>query len=138
LDKDITPQIPVWERYERADGMFSRRDFTYDAERDIYLCPNGRPLRTSGTIHDGRVRNYLSQPADCRTCELKTRCTRAPFRKITRDINEEARDHARSLNGTPEYEQSRNSAMRAGCERRSFPGFICLTFQLFWGSAADH
>jgi transposase len=108
LDKDITPQIPVWEKYERTDGMFSRRDFTYDAERDIYLCPNGRPLRTTGTIHDGRVRNYLSQPADCRTCELKARCTRAPFRKIARDINEEARDHARSLNGTPEYEQSRN------------------------------
>jgi transposase len=108
LDEGITPQIPVWERYERTDGMFTRRDFTYDAERDIYLCPNGRPLRTTGTIHDGRVRNYLSQPADCRTCELKTRCTRAPFRKIARDINEEARDHARSLNGTPEYEQSRN------------------------------
>jgi hypothetical protein len=108
LDKGIEPQIPVWERYERPDGMFSRRDFTYDAERDIYLCPNGRPLRTSGTIHDGRVRNYLSQPADCRTCELKTQCTHAPFRKIARDINEKARDHARSLNGTPKYEQSRN------------------------------
>jgi transposase len=108
LDKGITPQIPVWERYERTDGMFTRRDFTYDAERDIYLCPNGRPLRTTGTIHDGRVRNYLSQPADCRTCGLKTRCTRAPFRKIARDINEEARDHTRSLSGTPEYEQSRN------------------------------
>ena len=108
LDKSIEPQIPVWERYERPDGLFSRRDFTYDAECDIYLCPNGRPLRTSGTIHDGRVRNYLSQPADCRTCELKTRCTRAPFRKIARDINEEARDHTRSLNRTAQYEQSRN------------------------------
>ncbi len=108
FDKDITPHIPVWERYERSDGMFSRRDFTYDAERDIYLCPNGRPLRTSGTVHDGRVRSYLSQPADCRTCELKDRCTRAPFRKIARDINEEARDRARSLRGTPEFEQSSN------------------------------
>ena len=37
LDKDITPHIPVWERYERTDGMFSRPDFTYDAERDIYI-----------------------------------------------------------------------------------------------------
>ena len=48
LDKDITPHIPVWERYERTDGMFSRRDFTYDAARDCYICPNGRSLRTSG------------------------------------------------------------------------------------------
>ena len=106
LDKEITPHIPVWERYERTDGMFSRRDFTYDAARDCYICPNGRPLRTSGTVHDGRVRNYLSQPADCRVCKLKQRCTHAPFRKIARDINEEARDHARALKATPEFEQS--------------------------------
>lgn len=106
LDKDITPHIPVWERYERTDGMFSRVDFTYDAKRAVYICPNGRPLRTSGTVHDGRVRNYLSQPGDCRVCSLKERCTRAPFRKIARDINEEARDHARSLKGTPAFEQS--------------------------------
>ena len=63
-------------------------------------------MRTSGTVHDGRVRNYLSQPGDCKACELKARCTRAPFRKIARDINEEARDYARSLKGTPEFEQS--------------------------------
>src|SRR6516164_6830478 len=68
LGKSITPHIPVWERYPSADGMFSRSEFTYDAERDVYICPNGRPLRTSGTVHYGRVRNYLSQPQDCRTC----------------------------------------------------------------------
>jgi len=106
LGKDITPHIPVWERNERTDGMFSRADFPYDAERDLYICPNGRPLATTGTVHDGRVRNYLSRPADCRVCSLKTRCTRAPFRKIARDINEEARDHARSLKSTPEFERS--------------------------------
>jgi hypothetical protein len=106
LGKSITPHIPVWERYPSSDGMFSRSDFTYDAERDLYVCPNGRPLRTSGTVHDGRVRNYLSQPQDCRACTLKQRCTRAPFKKIARDINEDARNHARSLKGTPEFERS--------------------------------
>ena len=106
LDREITPHIPVWERYERTDGMFSRLDFSYDAERDVYICPSGRPLKTSGTVHDGRVRNYLSQPGDCRVCKLKERCTRAPFRKVARDINEEARDHVRSLKGTSEFERS--------------------------------
>jgi Transposase DDE domain len=66
-------------------------------------------LRTSGTVHDGRVRNYLSQPQDCRACTLKRRCTRAPFKKIARDINEDARNHARSLKGTPEFERSSNA-----------------------------
>ncbi len=31
LGKNITPHIPVWERYPSPDGMFSRSDFTYDA-----------------------------------------------------------------------------------------------------------
>ena len=57
LDRDITPHIPVWDRYQRTDGMFSHLDFTYDSARDVYICPNGRSLGTSGTVHDGRVRN---------------------------------------------------------------------------------
>src|SRR5262245_5363416 len=108
LDRAIAPHIPVWERCPPADGRFSRSDFGYDAERDVYICPNGRVLKTSGTIHDGRARNYLSHPGDCRACTLKERCTRAPFKKIARDINEDAREHARSLKGTPEFEQSSN------------------------------
>jgi transposase len=52
LGKSITPHIPVWERYPSSDGMFSRGEFTYDAERDVYVCPNGKLLRTSGTDHD--------------------------------------------------------------------------------------
>jgi transposase len=109
LDESITPHIPVWERYPSSDGMFSRGEFTYDAERDVYVCPNGKLLRTSGTVHDSRVRNYLSQPQECRACTLKQRCTRAPFKKIARDINEDARNHARSLKGTPEFERSSNA-----------------------------
>jgi transposase len=106
LGKNIAPHIPVRERDLSADGMFSRGDFSYDAERDVYVCPNGKLLRTSGTVHESRVRNYLSHPGDCRACMLKQRCTRAPFKKIARDINEDARNHARSLKGTPEFERS--------------------------------
>jgi transposase len=113
FDKNITPHIPVWERYPPADGMFSRSDFSYDAERDVYLCPNGKALRTSGTIHDGRVRNYLAHLADCRSCTLKQRCTSAPLKKIARDINEDARDRARSLKDTPEFVRSSNQRKKA-------------------------
>jgi transposase len=68
LGKSITPHIPVWERYPSSDGMFSRSEFTYDVEQDVYICPNGKLLRTSGTVHDSRVRNYLSQPQDRGAC----------------------------------------------------------------------
>ena len=49
------------------------------------------------------------KPQECRACALKQRCTRAPFKKIARDINEDARNHARSLKGTPEFERSSNA-----------------------------
>ena len=81
IDRAIVPHIPVWERYPPADGMFSRSDFAYDPKRNVYICPNGRFLKTTGTIHDGRVRNYLSHPGECRACALKERCTRAPFKR---------------------------------------------------------
>jgi transposase len=115
LDRAIAPHIPVWERYPPADGMFSRSDFAYDAERDVYICPNGRLLKTTGTIHDGRVRNYLSHPGECRACALKERCTRAPFNKIARDINEDARDHARSLRARRSSNDRAMSARRSRC-----------------------
>ena len=50
----------------------------------------------------------MPRARECRVCNLKEQCTRAPFRKIVRDINEDARDYARSLKDTPEFEQSRN------------------------------
>src|SRR4249919_2678041 len=42
FERDITPYIPVWDRYQRTNGMFSHLDFAYDVTRDIYVCPHGR------------------------------------------------------------------------------------------------
>src|SRR5947208_6397967 len=44
-DKKITPHIPVWERSDRADGIFSRADFIWDKRHGHYICPNGKPVR---------------------------------------------------------------------------------------------
>jgi hypothetical protein len=90
------------------DGSFSRADFRYDADEDVYVCPVGRPLRTSGTIVNDDVRLYRGAIADCRSCPLKPPCCpREPVRKIPRSIYEAARDVARSLFGTEAYAQSR-------------------------------
>jgi hypothetical protein len=44
-DKKIAPHIPVIDRSKREDGTFSREDFTFDKERNVYICPAGRPSR---------------------------------------------------------------------------------------------
>ena len=59
-------------------------------------------------MHDGKTLLYRASKLDCERCPLKPRCCpTTPSRKIPRDINEEARDYARSLVGTEPYEQSR-------------------------------
>ena len=54
----ITPHIPVWDMSQRDDGTFSRADFTFDQERNVYICPAGKLLTTTGTVHDGRTILY--------------------------------------------------------------------------------
>lgn len=106
-EKRVTPHIPVWDRSGRDDGTFSRNDFVYDAEHDVYVCPNGKILRSTGTLHSDNTFRYISKRADCNQCPLKQRCCRKqPERRILRDPNEAARDYARSLAGTPAFEQS--------------------------------
>ena len=38
----IDPHVPVFDKSKRADGMFSREDFTYDHHGDIFVCPLAR------------------------------------------------------------------------------------------------
>jgi len=109
-ERGIAPHIPVFDKSRRADGTLSRADFTWDAENDSYICPKGNPLRTTGRVHDGRTRLYRSSKFDCEPCPLKARCCpNTPHRKIPRDVNEEARDIARTIYASPAYDQSRRN-----------------------------
>ena len=50
----IEPHVTVFDKSARNDDTFSRDDFTYDHERDIYFCPGGKMLTTTGTlVNDG-------------------------------------------------------------------------------------
>ena len=107
VDHDIDPHIPVWDKGARQDGSLSRIDFSYDRERDVYHCPKGKTLKTTGRVHGGKTRLYRSSKLDCNTCRLKPRCCpTTPSRKIPRDVNEEARDLTRALMATDAYRES--------------------------------
>jgi transposase len=109
----ITPHIPVWDMSQRHDGTFSRADFTFDEERNVYICPAGKLLATTGKVHDGRTILYRASTRDCGPCPLKPKCCpKLSWRKVPRDVNEKARDHARALMGTPEFEKSRDERKR--------------------------
>jgi len=104
VDHDIDPYIPVWDQSKVAPvGKFTRADFLYDKERDLYRCPGGKELKTSGTVFDNNTIKYLAKRSDCAHCPLKPRCTTALERRISRDVNQQARDYTQSLMETDAY-----------------------------------
>ena len=107
IDRDIVPHIPVWDRTEvAADGIYSRAEFTYDTDRDLYICPGGKELKTSGTVHDGGILKYIAKRSDCGQCPLKPHCTTGRERRVQRDVNQAARDYTQALMETDAYWQS--------------------------------
>jgi transposase len=107
VDHSITPHIPVWDKSTRHDGTFSRADFVFDPERNIYVCPGGAVLTSTGNIDQGHIVYYRASKNDCATCSLKPKCTTAVARKVTRDLNEDVRDRVRALANTEAFQQSR-------------------------------
>jgi hypothetical protein len=107
VDRSITPHIPVWDKSARADGTFSRADFVFNQERNIYVCPGGAELTSTGNVDQGHIVYYRASKSDCSTCSLKPKCTTAVSRKITRDLNEDLRDRVRALANTEAFQRSR-------------------------------
>jgi transposase len=106
-EKQIVPHIPVIDKSKREDGTFSREDFIFDKARDIYTCPAGKVLTTTGSIVNVEQLLYRASKLDCDGCPFKMRCCpKEPARKIPRSIHEDARDVARALVGTEAFEQS--------------------------------
>ncbi len=103
VDRGIDPHIPVWDRSARENDTFSRADFTYDKERDLYICPGGKELKTSGSVHDGTTIKYIAKRSDCAICPLKPQCTTGRERRLSRDVNQEARDYTQALMQSEAY-----------------------------------
>ena len=107
LNRNIKTFIPERTRsgtpnYEPA---FDPKVFTYDEERDIYVCPAGKVLRYSGYRKKDRRKRYTAKKADCLSCQYKEQCnghTKNP-RMIDRTLHEKARSIQRQNIDTPEY-----------------------------------
>src|SRR6187401_2464367 len=89
-DKKIAPHIPVIDKSKREDGTFSRDDFTFDKARNLYTCPAGKTLTTTGSTGPDHTLRYLALKRDCDVCPLRPKCCpKMPSRKVTRDVHED-------------------------------------------------
>ena len=113
----IEPHVTVFDKSARKDGTFAREDFTYDRAGDVYICPGGKTLTTTGTqVNDGATMLSLSDEQE-RLCGL---CLQRLAAVRTTSF---ARCHARSTKALatwPARSHDRGkAASRGACARKS-------------------
>ena len=115
VDRKIAPHIPVIDKAGRTDGTWTRDDFEWDAENDQYICPEGEVLKQflrnysdpNRGPSDKGVAKYRALKLTCQSCPSKPKCCpNADFRSITREEHEDARQVARDIAKTKQYEIS--------------------------------
>jgi hypothetical protein len=88
-------------------GTFGYSAFTYDAEKNCYICPAGKLLKTAWRSKKKDPYRYRTSQNDCRTCPLKPQCCPNMLnRKIVRNPHEPARDLARKIAKTDSFKRS--------------------------------
>ena len=58
-------------------GLFTASDFSFDPDKQVYVCPQGKELTCHARNQTNRYRTYDIYHAgveDCATCPMKTRC----------------------------------------------------------------
>jgi transposase len=100
----LTPHVAQPQRGPAVrNGFFRKDEFRYDPDRDVFTCPGGHTLAPH---HNGKSRGLqkidYSNPAACRLCPLRPRCT-THHRRVSRLENEAVLDRmAARLRARPE------------------------------------
>jgi hypothetical protein len=92
-------------------------DFVFDRERNVYICPGGAELTSTGNIDQGHIVYYRANKNDYSVCSLKP-CTTAVVRKVTRDIDEECATASARLPTRKPSSSHAASARRWRCDLR--------------------
>ena len=106
--RGIAPHIPVWGKPRPHKSKFGRADYQWDGDNNRFVCPAGKFLTTTGkpTADDTYV--YRARNLECAACPMKPDCCpKAPTKKLSRSIYEEARNVARAISQTDAYIESR-------------------------------
>ena len=94
----ITALVPkVDTSGKRGKGQFTRSDFSYDADKDEYLCPAKEKLRYRFTTEDQGKQLRVYWTSQCGSCALKSHCTSGRERRIKRWEKEHILEKADAL-----------------------------------------
>jgi transposase len=132
-------------------GMMRKSAFRYDAEADVYRCPQGQALAYATTDRTG-YRHYRSDPEQCRACPLLSSCTgnAKAERTITRHVWQDARErvdaHRLTIEGKFIYKRRKETVERSFADAKQlfghryakFRGLLRVRWQCLLTAAAQN
>jgi len=87
--------------FDHRTPFFGKREFLYDAKRDLYTCPHGEQLLFHTNSYTDQMRVYQADAATCNACPLKVRCTsREKGRQLKRHFDEAYVERVRNYHET--------------------------------------
>jgi transposase len=102
----IRAYMPLAEPGER-NPLLGMQEFVYDAQKDIYTCPQGETLAYHYTRHAMDLRVYRADAEACNRCPLKSQCTTSSHgRTIHRNLREHYSERVRAYHQTAAYEKA--------------------------------
>ena len=72
MQREIEPHISPLDREHQTKGFFTPADFSFDAVANVFICPGGKNLKSSGLVRPDGIVPYVASTKDCRICSLKT------------------------------------------------------------------
>jgi transposase len=94
-------------KHDERGPLFGKNEFTYDAEKELYICPQGETLHRKGHDYKQRSIRYAAKPSACNQCPLKTRCTKSKKgRWVRRSFEEEYLQRVRGYGDTEPYRKA--------------------------------
>jgi transposase len=110
-ESGIRAYLGLHEAGGRGSDFFRKSAFTYDAEKDLYLCPAGETLRALGDAQDrrsrGKIVTYRARGSVCGACSLKPQCTtNKNGRSLRRGPGDEYIDLLRAYMLTEPYQKA--------------------------------
>lgn len=105
-DAGIRAYVPLPDFGNRT-SFFGKKEFSYDAARDLYVCPEGQLLGRYTRVNKERVIKYRADPATCDMCPAKGRCTSSSKgHQVSRSFDEQYLEKVRAYHQSAAYEKA--------------------------------
>jgi transposase len=106
-ERTITPHIPVLDRQQQTGGLLPREAFTFDPERNVFICTQGKILKYRTARQKEKIHMYRATAGDCKMCVTRQQCTRGPKRTLSVPFDESVRQEVIALQSTEAFQHSR-------------------------------